>query len=164
MGVLPEDTELLFRPTGPGISAFELWQIQKRKRGLRQEYLKHWEDTVNITGTGRPVDAILSPMAPYVAPPHGLNKTAQYTMSWNLLDYAALVIPVSKVDQSLDVKQPRDKFYTKEDRENYERYDPTTYENAPISIQVIGRTMEEEAVLAMGEVVDEALRVGKSKL
>jgi len=93
-----------------------------------------------------------------------LNKTAQYTMSWNLLDYAALVIPVSKVDQSLDVKQPRDKFYTKEDRENYERYDPATYENAPISIQVIGRTMEEEAVLAMGEVVDEALRVGKSKL
>ncbi|KAJ7492390.1 general amidase [Mycena latifolia] len=163
MGVLPEDTELLFRPTGPGISAFELWQVQKRKRGLRQEYLKHWEDTASLTGTGRPVDAVISPMAPYTAAPHGLNKSAQYTMSWNLLDYPALVIPVSKVDQSLDVKQPRDEFYTAEDRENYELYDPATFENAPISIQVVGRTMEEEAVIAMSEVVDDALRVAKTK-
>jgi Asp-tRNA(Asn)/Glu-tRNA(Gln) amidotransferase A subunit family amidase len=40
---------------------------------------------------------------------------------------------------------------------------PTTYENAPISIQVIGCTMEEEAVIAMSEIVDEALGVAKAK-
>jgi amidase len=40
---------------------------------------------------------------------------------------------------------------------------PTTYENAPISIQVIGCTMEEEAVIAMSEIVDEALKVAKAK-
>jgi len=166
MGILPEDTELLFRPTGPGISAYELWQFQKRRRELRQEYLQIWEaDSVSLTGTGRPVDAIISPMAPYTAPPHGLNKTASYTMSWNLLDYPALVIPVSKVDQALDVQQPRHEFYTKEDQANYEGYNPATYENAPISIQVVARTMEEEAVIAMSEVVDEALRrVANSKL
>lgn len=164
MGVLPEDTELLFRPTGSGISAFELWQIQKRKRALRQEYLKHWEDTVITTGTGRPVDAIISPMAPYTAPPHGMNKTAQYTMWCNMLDFPALVIPVSKVDQTLDVKQPRDKFYTKQDQENYEGYNPATYESAPISIQVVGRTVEEEAVIAMSEIIDDALRAGKAQL
>jgi len=163
MGILPDDTKLLFRPTGAGISAFELWQVQKRKRDLRQEHLALWEETVSQTGTGRPVDAIISPMAPYTAPPHGLNKSAQYTMSWNLLDCPALIIPVSKVDQALDVKQPRDEFYTADDQENYERYNPTTYENAPISIQVIGRTMEEEAVIAMSEIVDEALRVAKDK-
>ncbi|KAJ7675379.1 general amidase [Mycena rosella] len=162
MGVLPDDAKLLFRPTGPGLSAFELWQVQKRKRSLRQEYLKLWEDTASLTGTGRPVDAIISPMAPYTAPPHGLNKTASYTMTWNLLDYPAVVIPVSKVDQSLDMKQPREKFYTPEDQENYELYDPATYENAPISVQVIGRTMEDEAVIAMSEVVDDALKVAQS--
>ncbi|KAJ7446418.1 general amidase [Mycena galericulata] len=121
MGVLPEDAELQFRPSRPGVTAFELWQVQKKRRDLRQEYLKLWEDTASRTGTGRPVDAIICPVAPYAAPPHGLNKTAQYTMSWNLLDYPALVIPVSKVDQELDAKQPRDWFYTDEDREIYER-------------------------------------------
>ncbi|KAJ6575357.1 general amidase [Mycena capillaripes] len=164
MGILAEDTKLLFRPTHAGISAFELWQVQKKKRELRQGHLDHWEATVNETGTGRPVDAIISPIAPYAAPPHGLNRNAQYTMSWNLLDCPSLVIPVSKVDQSLDVKQPRDKFYTTDDRENYEGYNPATYENAPITIQVIGRTMEEEAVMAMSEIVDEALRMAQAKL
>jgi amidase len=80
MGILPDDTELLFRPTGAGISVFELWQVQKRKRDLRQEHLALWEETVSQTGTGRPVDAIISPMAPYTAPPHGLNKYAPVSL------------------------------------------------------------------------------------
>ena len=63
-----------FRPLTDGISAYELWQVQKLKRDLRQEYLDHWNATVELTGTGRPVDAILSPCAPFVAPPHGMNK------------------------------------------------------------------------------------------
>ncbi|KAF7347634.1 Amidase domain-containing protein [Mycena venus] len=164
MGILQEDDELLFRPSGAAISAFELWQVHKKKRDLRQEYLKHWEDTISQTGTGRPVDAIIGPMASYTAPPHGLNKTAQYTMWCNLLDYPAMIIPVSKVDQALDAKQMREEFYTAEDQENYELYNPATYENAPISIQVVGRTMEEEAVIAMSEIVDEALRASKSNI
>jgi amidase len=36
--------------------------------------------------------------------------------------------------------------------------DPKTFANAPVSIQVVGRTMEEEAVIAMSEVVDAALK------
>lgn len=63
-----------FRPVIDGISAYELWQVQKLKRDLRQEYLDYWNASVELTGTGRPVDAILSPCAPYVAPPHGMNK------------------------------------------------------------------------------------------
>lgn len=54
-----------------GMPAYTLWQFQKKKQELRQEYLEHWNATVNATGTGRPVDAIISPCAPFVAPPHG---------------------------------------------------------------------------------------------
>jgi len=36
--------------------------------------------------------------------------------------------------------------------------DPQTYKNAPVSIQVVGRTLEEEAVLAISEIVDTALK------
>ena len=54
-------------------SAYDLWQIHKRKEALRREYLEYWEASVSLTGTGRPVDAIISPVAPYTAPPHGKN-------------------------------------------------------------------------------------------
>ena len=63
-----------FRLLPDGISAYELWQVQKSKRDLRGEHLDYWNASVELTGTGRPVDAILSPCAPFVAPPHGMNK------------------------------------------------------------------------------------------
>ncbi|KAG6877002.1 hypothetical protein C0993_011110 [Termitomyces sp. T159_Od127] len=50
-----------------------LWQLQKEKRDLRKSHLDHWERTVSKTGTGRPVDAIISPAVAYTAVPHGLN-------------------------------------------------------------------------------------------
>jgi amidase len=36
--------------------------------------------------------------------------------------------------------------------------DPDIFKDAPISIQVIGKTLEEEAVIAIGEIVDSALK------
>jgi len=44
--------------------------------------------------------------------------------------------------------------------------DPETFKDAPICIQVIGKTLEEEAVIAMGDIVDSALKtkVAPSKL
>ena len=56
-----------------GCSAYNLWRIQKKRADIRQEYLDHWAATVSETGTGRPVDALITPMAPYAAPPHGTN-------------------------------------------------------------------------------------------
>ena len=36
--------------------------------------------------------------------------------------------------------------------------DPSTFANAPISVQVVGRTLEEEAVIGMSEIVDVAVK------
>jgi len=36
--------------------------------------------------------------------------------------------------------------------------EPAIFKDAPISIQVIGRTLEEEAVIRLGEIVDDALK------
>jgi amidase len=63
-----------FRLQHETISSFELWQIQKKKKDLRLEYLDHWNASISVTGTGRPVDALISPCAPFAAPPHGRNK------------------------------------------------------------------------------------------
>lgn len=64
--------EILFEPAGG--SAYDLWQLHKKKRDLRQEHLEYWLASASLTGTGRPVDAIISPVAAYPAPPHGKNR------------------------------------------------------------------------------------------
>ncbi|KAF5388559.1 hypothetical protein D9757_004595 [Collybiopsis confluens] len=151
-------------------SAYQLWQLHRKKRDLREEHLQVWEDTVKITGTGRPVDAIISPVAPYAAVGHGNNKSANYTAVWNLLDYTALVIPVAQVDSKLDSVNLPQLFHSHIDRRVSELLNagnqhlvdnPEDFENAPISLQVIGRTLEEEAVIGMGEILDTALKVIK---
>src|SRR5882762_4320806 len=62
------------RPSPDGITAYQLWQLHKKMRDLRKEYLDYWQSTVQSTWTGRPVDAIICPVAPYAAPPHGMHK------------------------------------------------------------------------------------------
>lgn len=40
---------------------------------LRKSHLDYWESTKAVTGTGRPVDAIIAPAVAYTACPHGCN-------------------------------------------------------------------------------------------
>lgn len=69
--------------TGDGTTAYQLWQLQKKKGDIRREYLDYWESTIQISGTGRPVDAIISPVAPFAAPPHGMNRSVRFiVLSW----------------------------------------------------------------------------------
>jgi amidase len=49
-----------------------------------------------------------------------VRRSANYTLVWNGLDYSALVIPVTRVDQQLDVKKDPHKFFSREDEINYE--------------------------------------------
>jgi len=141
------------------ISAFELFQIQKKRTALRKEYLDYWQSTKAFTSTGRPVDAIISPVAPFPPPPHGKNNSAEYTFIWNALDYPACVFPVTKVNPVLDQPKSAHQFLSKTDQRVYELYDtPETFKNAPVGLQLVGQSQEDEAVIAMTEIVDAALR------
>ncbi|KAH7883625.1 general amidase [Phlebopus sp. FC_14] len=153
-----EDIDAPFRPKRAGITAYQLWQVQKLRKDLRMEYLEHWNATASQTGTGRPVDAIICPAAPYAAPPHGKNRYTNYTTVWNALDYTASIFPVTSVDPVLDVKQAPHSFIDDFDKWLYDLYEPEVFKNAPVAIQLVGRTLEEEAVLAMTEIVDAALK------
>ncbi|KAI0762463.1 amidase signature domain-containing protein [Fomes fomentarius] len=140
------------------LSAYELWQLHKEKRALRKSYLDHWEATVSKTGTGRPVDAIISPAVAYAACPHGCNSDDFYTSICNYLDYTASVFPVTYVDKALDGVAPPHEFRNHEDEAVYKMYDPELFDGLPVGLQLIGRTLEEEGVIAMTEVVVEALK------
>ena len=67
-GSTPIDVGVSYTPT---ISAYQLWQLQKARTTLREEYLAAWRASAAYTGTGRPVDAIIAPVAPHAASPHG---------------------------------------------------------------------------------------------
>ncbi|KAI5116423.1 hypothetical protein M0805_001386 [Coniferiporia weirii] len=154
-----ESVGIEWLPQGVRLSVYESWQLQNKKTEMRKKHLDLWESTTSLTGTGRPVDAIITPVAAYAAVPHGKNIDVSYTMTWNVLDYAACVFPVSKVDPVVDVKQPREKFLNDLDKTIYNFYEPDIWKNAPVALQLVGRTLEEEAVIRMTEIVDGALKL-----
>ncbi|KAG1881700.1 general amidase [Suillus tomentosus] len=161
---LDQDTTASFRPQNSGITAYQLWQVQKLRQNIRKEYMDHWNATASETGTGRAVDAIICPAAPFAATPHGKNRYTNYTTVWNVLDYAATVFPVTTVDPTLDARNEKDpphRFYDQFDQDVYEMYDPEKFKNAPVCLQLVGRTLEEEAVIKMTEIVDAALAAAK---
>ncbi|KAK7688080.1 hypothetical protein QCA50_008450 [Cerrena zonata] len=140
------------------VSAYDLWQLHKEKRALRKSHLDHWEATISRTGTGRPVDAIIAPVAPYTAVPHGCNSDAFYTTLYNSLDYTCAGFPVMFADKELDKVEPPHEFRNHEDEAVYKLYDPRVFHGLPVGLQLVGRTLEEEAVIAMTEIVDRALK------
>lgn len=88
----------------------------------REAYRKEYSDAWNETATGRNeegeaegvVDVILCPVSPGVAPKHNTAYYWGYTSAWNLLDYPALVFPVSKVDKAKDASYRRTTWFREE--------------------------------------------------
>jgi len=144
-------------PRAP-LDTYNLWKLHIERRGMRKEYFEMWEKTVEKTGTGRPVDAIICPVAPYAAVPHGEKRGAAYTMAWNSLDCPVLVVPVTKVDASIDLPAPPHDFMSREDEAIYKLYDPAVFQGAPVGVQLVARRYEEEALIGMGEIVEKALQ------
>ncbi|KAF5257727.1 hypothetical protein FOXYS1_11732 [Fusarium oxysporum] len=138
---------------GKPISVFDYWQLNKRKRELQQAYLEKWNNT--LSKKGKTVDAIIMPALPHVAVPHNTVKWVGYTKVWNLLDYTALVIPGGKVEaKDLDAlwdHEPRNEL----DEWNTRLWEDNMQEMAkhhlPVDIQIVGRVLEEEKVLAVGK-------------
>lgn len=75
------------------------------------------------------------------------------------LDYTCGVIPVTKVDKTLD-KLPGTFQFSKLNgvaRGAYIHYDAARMHGLPVAVQVVGRRLEEEKVLAFMERTEEAL-------
>ena len=113
-------------------SIAETIKLNLRRDAFRQNLLMQWNSTWMHTGTQRPVDAIICPVAPTLAPKHNETRWWGYTSYWNLADYPAAVFPVKKADSVVPGE-------------------------LPICLQIVGRRLNEEKVLAMLNVVDKIL-------
>ena len=97
----------------------KIYYWQEEKEAYRKEYAKVWNDTATSTGNEGMVDVILCPVGPGVAPRHNTSKYWSYTSQWNLLDYPAVVFPVSKVDKEKDKADKLFDAMTDIDEENH---------------------------------------------
>ncbi|KZT57365.1 general amidase [Calocera cornea HHB12733] len=162
----PEGGKLVWkrdgRPDPVALSSYEFFNVCWKKRELQRLYLEGWMATKEKTGTGRPVDAIITPVGPYPAPPHGNHIHAFFTTWCNILDYPASVFPVTVVDPQLDLPEERTEFFGPEDEKVHALYSSADiFKDAPINLQLVGQRWEEEAVIGMTELVDAAMAAYK---
>ncbi|KAK5128665.1 hypothetical protein LTR08_003937 [Meristemomyces frigidus] len=141
-------------------SALEYWQWVTK----RELYKGRWHDWWNSFGKdGDGLDFILTPPNATPAVPHGGMKEAAaacgYTFIFNLLDYAVGVLPVTHVDPRVDVLSPSVKVSKMNAvaRGAYKHYDAVKMAGLPVAVQVVGRRLEEEKVLACMQRLEDAL-------
>ncbi|GFZ51690.1 Acetamidase [Saitozyma sp. JCM 24511] len=143
--------------TASEMGVYDFFALCHRRTGFIKDALDHWNGTVSRTSTGRAVDGIIAPASACAPSRHDAPMYIGYTSFSNLADYATAIIPVTQVDPAVDVAPPAHEFRNEQDKFNYEQYDPEYYRDAPISLQVIGKKYEEEAVIRMTEIIASAL-------
>ncbi|KAI4594188.1 hypothetical protein KJ359_008463 [Pestalotiopsis sp. 9143b] len=146
---------------GAAISVYEYWQLNRKKWALQQAYLEKWK-SLKSPKTGRNADILILPPMPHPSVPHGGTRWVGYTKIWNVLDYTALVIPGGKVESQdtqaawdYDARNETDEWNAALWTKNR---DEMAGLNLPIGVQIVGRKLEEEKVLAAGKVLDDLLR------
>ncbi|KAL1850107.1 hypothetical protein Plec18170_007205 [Paecilomyces lecythidis] len=153
---LLEPTKEPFRPEmkdyeqSSEIGVHELWQIHIERNTLQKDYMERW----NACG----LDAILGPTTPYSSVEHGKFAYVGYTGVFNILDYPAVSFPTGvKVDKTLDTSYTEHKALSDTDAKVQNGYNAEAVDGMPVSLQLVGRRLEEEKVLMMTNVVLQAL-------
>ncbi|KIV81473.1 hypothetical protein PV11_03658 [Exophiala sideris] len=138
------------------LSAAENWQWVAKREAFRATWFDWWE---------RPAqnfDFILCPGNATPALPHGAMHDAVsscgYTFLWNLLDYTAGIVPVTKVDPHKDRLNNTFRAANGVERGAYKHYDSVKMAGLPCAVQVVGRRLTEEKVLGYMKVVEDCLR------
>jgi len=138
-------------------TAYEIAAVNVAKRAWQKEYMEYWNSTSSLTGTGRPVDAVVSPLAPFAAARPDMYDYYGYSTWVNLLDYSAAVLPVTTVDKTVDVVDEEYKPISAADEKVWKGYDPEIYDGAHVGVQIVARRFQEEKVLALTEILGDAL-------
>lgn len=110
----------LFDQGLPQFTASQIAANNVAQRELKKEYLDYWNSTASKTSTGKPVDAVISPAAPFAAARPRMYAYYGYSTWVNLLDYTSVVVPVTDVKAELDPVDVDYKPLNAEDKICYE--------------------------------------------
>ncbi|EED19208.1 acetamidase, putative [Talaromyces stipitatus ATCC 10500] len=139
------------------LSTSQTHQLIADKYAYETQYLRQW--------TAAGLDALVMPVTPWVAyKPQTWVKSHQYvgyTSIWNLLDYPALAIPVTKADRTkdlvLDAEWIMHKPRNKSDEFNHKQYDINLVHGAPVGVQIITPKLQEEKCIAVAKAIEESM-------
>ncbi|KAK4941858.1 hypothetical protein LTR10_018334 [Elasticomyces elasticus] len=134
-------------------TASEISANNRDKRSFQKEYMDYWNSTAQETGTGKPVDGVICPVAPFPAARPEKYSYYGYSVFVNGLDYTSVVIPVTTSDKTKDQYEEGYKPINDEDKKVFENYDAEIYDGAHVSVQIVGRRYTEEKMLAIAEYV-----------
>lgn len=148
-------------------TAAQNWALVAKREAFKAVWFEWWNalnaESEKVDGEGTEMDIILCPPNATPAVPHDGMATAVsscgYTFLFNLLDYTAGIVPVTHVDPVKD-SLPKG-FSTKKlngvAKGAYKLYDAEAMKGLPVTVQVVGRRLEEEKVLACMKRVEDAL-------
>ncbi|KAM5383596.1 hypothetical protein ACJZ2D_002045 [Fusarium nematophilum] len=139
----------LINPSLPKIDMNQLWSTNLEKWAYQREYLaaiRSLEDKL-----GKELDVIVAPITPTAAIRHDRFKYYGYSSVINLLDFTSVVVPVTFADKKVDVKNDSFSPLTDMDKTVQAEYDAEAYHGAPVAVQIIGRRLTEERVMAIAE-------------
>jgi Asp-tRNA(Asn)/Glu-tRNA(Gln) amidotransferase A subunit family amidase len=154
-------------------TAYEYWQLAGKREAYKANFFNWWSEEAKM-------DIMITPPNATPAVPHdGMHDAVSscgYTFLFNLvssdivptkvhvlttlqLDYSAGIIPVTHVDATKDALPST--FNSKKlngvAQGAYRHYDAEKMAGLPVAVQVVGRRLEEEKVLAVMERIEDAL-------
>lgn len=144
--------------TSQDIGVEGLWDLHVERTTWINKFLEKWNQTQTKTKNGKPIDAIIIPASPFAGSPnHKFRDYVGYTSPFNLVDYSAGTIPVTRADKHIDLKPHRDHFYNKSDEMIWTDYDPSETHGGAVSVQLVGKRFQEEKVIQMMKLVTSLL-------
>lgn len=154
------------------MTLLENWAFAVKRMDYQATILQKWANTASITKSGEPIDAYLTAVNPSVAHIHGEFSRVRYKgycATANVLDFTACTMPVRFANKNdlKDQSDVLDGFGTPipppscdEDRwirENYAK-NFEKYWGMPVVLQIVGKRLEEEKVLAISQILEDLLK------
>lgn len=133
----------------------ERWDLVYEREGYKAEFFDAWKQSG--------IDFLVTvPNATPALPHKGLYESIAscgYTFLFNLLDYSAGVLPVTKVDKSKDQLPVgfNVKKLNRVAKGAYTNYNADRMHGLPVGVQIVGQRLEEEKVLKGMKIIEEAL-------
>ncbi|KAK4938222.1 hypothetical protein LTR10_021295 [Elasticomyces elasticus] len=134
----------------PSKTSEENWSWNAKKQALQKEMLEKWR--------AAGIDIVLCPAGAHTAPRPGQWSNDSYTVTWNAMDYPAIIMPITHVDPAKDPKDTLEKPLSATDDEFYGRYDPELMAGSPVALQLVGSRLGDEQLLKDAELIDKILK------